>query len=218
MARQHSYVGEQRELARRLAQVRRAHRGKEEALTPSSPGERQRLTSEAMSRRRALADRLAVAGRRRLLLPDSRWLGIAASIVAMILVLGWNIHCFQSTHGPAGMGPDPERHRAVIVAAPTEAEPAVAYARDLLSACRRLGFDALAGKWADGIPAHHRDITAKSLAPFLAAPWVPLQVDEVRHRRDAVFVRCIVGEKPRLRLTLHLREVAPGRHAVVAIE
>jgi len=215
MARQHSYVGEQRELARRLAQARRTHQGKE-ALSAPLPGERHRLTSAAMSRRRALADRLATAERRRMPLPDPRWLGVAAGTVAMALVLGWNIHCFTSAHGPAGMGPDPERHRPVAV--DEAGDPAAAYARSLLAACRRVGFDALSGQWAEGIPGHHRDITAKTLAPFLAAPWVPLEVIDVRERRDAVFVRCRIGESPGKRLTLHLRRVGAGRHAVVAIE
>jgi hypothetical protein len=204
------YLSEQREEKRRLAALRRGH---EERAAKAMIGDRDKITGHALQRRQALVGRVvaASAAPRRSYLPDSRWLGWAGGAAALALLLAWNIRWWR------GPGPDSEaeRYRPVAVAEPLTA-PAAMYAKTLLATCRRQGFGALQGQWADGLPGYLRDISAKSIAPYLAAPNQPLHIAAVEQRRNSVFVRCAAGEE--VHFTLHLRESAPGRYTLVAIE
>jgi hypothetical protein len=206
-----NYLAEQRETKRRLAGLRRTHQARSDQA--AGPGDRGEITDHALRRRQELVGRVAAASAapRRSYLPDSRWLGAGGGVLLLALVLAWNIRWWR------GPGPDPEaeRYRPVAVAEPSTT-PAAAYAKTLLAACRRQGFEALREQWVGGLPGYLRNISAKSLAPYLAAPNQPLRIAAVEQRRNSVFVRCAAGEN--IRFTLHLRESAPGRYALVAVE
>ena len=205
-----NYLDEQREAKRRLAGLRRVHQARADQ---AETGDRSKITDHALRRRQELVGRVvaATAAPHRRYLPDARWLGVGGGVLLLALVLAWNIRWWR------GPGPDPEagRCRPVAVAEPL-ATPAAAYAKTLLALCRKQGFGALREQWADGLPGYLRDISAKSIAPYLAAPNQPLHIVAVEQRRNSVFVRCDAGEC--IHFTLHLRESAPGRYALVAIE
>jgi hypothetical protein len=204
------HLSEQREEKRRLAALRRGH---EACAAKVDVGDRGKIVHHAMQRRRELVGRMAAANAApcRAWLPDARWLGVGGGTLLLTLALGWNVRWWR------GPGPDPAaaRHRPVAVAEPL-ATPAAAYAKTLLAACRRQGFDALQEQWVGGLPGYLRDISAKSLAPYLAAPNQPVHIAAVEQRRNSVFVRCDAGEG--IHFTLHLREAAPGSYALVAVE
>ena len=201
---------EQRELKRRLENSRR--RRNQEVNTPDA-GNRNELVGQSVERRQELEAQIARGHWTRWSLP-SAGLCIIVLVALASLATIWHLRDWRKGAGPAVDG---ARHRPVaVVAADLEATPAGLYAKELLFKCRQSGMDALQDRWAAGLPNHLREISAKSLAPFLAAPGLPVRIAAVEQRPGSVFVRVVVGDA--IRLTLHLREPEPGRFTLIAVE
>lgn len=204
----HNLLREQRELKRRVAHLR--HQQVAHAALPV--GDRRQLARQAVQRcRESCLRRRRAENRMQWWALAPQVLKAASVMLIFSLVLSWNYRHWREVS--ASLEDNSCRPQPVMTPV---AAPALTYAGRILVACRTRGCDALQGQWTAGLPDYLRDVSAKSLAPYLAAPNPALTVAAVEQRRDSVFVR-YAGDQD-LRLTLHLRENGPGQYSLVAVE